>query len=146
VKIALDEHIPATVLDAVNQLLEDDRHGSIEVVRAKDYVEAPSGSDTPWLRKFALDGGTVVITADRRMRSRLHERKALLDLGLIVFFAPSTWNRMKFMHQAAYLLRWWDTIIECAKNSPRSICWQLPHIWNPSVDKIINVTGPKEKN
>lgn len=125
--------------------MENGRHGPIKVVGAKDYADPPAESDTPWLKKFVKDGGSVVITGDKRMRSKPHERKALLDLGLIGFFVPSTWNRMKFMNQAAYLLRWWPTIVECAKDSPPSTCWQLPHIWNPSADKIKDVTGPKEE-
>ncbi len=102
-KIALDEHIAPKVIDAVKDLLEDDRHGDIEIVMANDYAEPPANSDTPWLRKFALDDGKVVITADKRMRSRLHERKALLDLELIGIFMPPQWNALKFMDKASYI-------------------------------------------
>lgn len=143
-KIALDEHIPRTVLDAVQKLLEDKRIAKIEVVGAVDYVEAPSRSDVPWLRKFAEDGGKALITGDKGMRSRVHERKALLDLGLIVFFLPPKWNNETFMDRAAFLLRWWSVIVECAQTSGPSTCWEVPYIWTPDIEKIEDVTGPKE--
>lgn len=138
-KIALDEHIAPTVADAIIALLEDGRHGSIEVVRAKDYVEAPASSDTPWLRKFAKDGGSIVITGDKRMRTRPHEAEALSELGLITFFAPTSWNHMPFMIRASYLLLWWESIIESAKDAKRGTCWQLPDNWNAGSAKIKKV-------
>lgn len=142
-KIALDEHIAPMVLDAIEALLTDDRNDPIEIVRAKYYVEAPSKSDTPWVKKFAEEGGSIIITGDKKMRGRPHERKALLDLGMVVFFTPAFWNNLKFMDKASYLLRWWSPIIQCAKNSDPSQCWQLPSNWQPNVDKIQNVTGPR---
>jgi len=143
VKIALDEHIPKTVLDAVQQLLEDERIAKIEIVGAVNYVEAPSRSDVPWLRKFAEDGGKVLITGDKAMRSRLHERQALLELGLIVFFLPANWNNEPFMMRAAFLLRWWSVIVERAMTSKPSTCWEIPYSWAPNIERIEDVTGPK---
>ena len=83
-KVAFDEHIPPEMVTPVKSLLE--KKGPIEVVLARDYAEPPSKSDTPWLIKFAADGGRVVVTGDKDMRARLDEQAALKDLGLIVFF------------------------------------------------------------
>lgn len=142
-KIALDEHISPKVIDAISGLLEDARHGEIIVVSAYKYAEPPARSDVPWLRKFALDGGNVVVTADKKMRSRLHERQALLDLEFIAIFTPANFADMKFMEQAAYLLMWWSVIVNIAKSKNKSTCWELPKDLSGNEEKVEDVTGPK---
>lgn len=143
-KIAFDEHVPPRALDAIRSLLEDKKHGDIEIVSARDYADPPATSDVPWLRKFKEDSGEVVITGDKKIRGRLAERQALIELGLIVFFVPPKWKNWRFMKQSAFLLLWWDVIVQVAKTANPGDCWELPGILTPSVEKLRNVTGPKE--
>lgn len=143
-KVALDEHVPPVLRTAIGVLLEDERNGAIKLVIAKDYGNPPAKSDVPWLTKFKADGGAIVISADKKMRARLHERQAINDLGLICFFVPSQWSKWRFMQQSAYILRWWQVIVETANKSSPGECWQLPATWTPTPESLRNVTGPKK--
>lgn len=104
-KIAFDEHIPPEMVIPVKGLLQKKVVG-LEIVIARDYADPPASSDVPWLTKFAADGGRVVVTGDRTMRSRLDEQAALKDLGLIVFFFPAPWNDWSMTDKCAFLLKW----------------------------------------
>jgi PIN like domain len=126
-KIAFDEHIPPEMVIPVRTILE--KKVDVDVVMAKDYAEPPATSDVPWLCKFAAAGGRVVITGDRRMRSRLDEQAALRELGLIVFFFPKAWNHWCMTDKCAFLLKWWPTIIEKAEQSKAREFWEMKLSW-----------------
>lgn len=143
-KVALDEHISPALLDAVRKLLENERHGDVTVVGAKNYAEPPAKSDIPWLKKFKDDGGEVIVTADKRMRANLHERAAIQELGLVCFFVPPQWPKWKLMRQSGYLILWWEVIVDVARKSSKGECWLLHGSLTPTVEAIKNVTGPKE--
>jgi hypothetical protein len=101
----------------------------VQVVKARDYSDPPTTSDVPWLVKFAGDGGRVVVTGDRHMRSRLDEQAALKELGLIVFFFPSAWNNWNMTDKCAFLLKWWPSIVAKAQQSKPQDFWEMKLSW-----------------
>lgn len=144
-KVAFDEHVPSRVLRALEPLLEDERNGRIELVSASDYRDGkPAKSDVPWLEAFARDGGKVVISGDKAMRRKPHERKALLDNGFIVFFLPSSWCKAPLNEKAAYIMQWWSVIFGMAKASKPPKQYQLPNSTN-TTSKVRDATGQAKK-
>jgi len=132
VKIAFDEHIPPTLVKAVQALAEESGPITAKIVTAKDYVQPgdPKGDDTPWVQRFAVDGGKVIVSGDRQMRARLHERKALSDAGITVVFFSSTWSQKNAFVKCAMLLNWWPKIWECVNNAKPGECFEIPFQWN----------------
>lgn len=142
-KVAFDEHIPPPVRDAVKPLSDGLSSKPIEVVAAKDYAKPPASSDVPWLENFAADGGRAVISGDKGMRRRPHEREAITDLGLIVIFLPPSWNNAEFSAKSGYILYWWPVIMKLIRTSNRGTCWELPKGIKVDIEKVKDVTGKK---
>jgi hypothetical protein len=78
--------MPRNVADAIKALSGEEGMLRMEIVSAHQYAIPKAPDDVPWLEQFANDGGEVVISGDAKMRAKLHEQKALVDAGFIVFF------------------------------------------------------------
>src|SRR5579862_2932795 len=108
--------------------------GKFEIRSAKDYAPLPGEADyqkkndVPWLKRFAADGGKVVISGDTAMKNVPHERMALIELGFVVIFFESQWSNWKFFRKCALLLHWWP---EVARKiiKPKPGFWHIPCTW-----------------
>ena len=90
-KVALDENIPLGIVTAFRALAKEGTIKGFEFVSAREYSEDHEKDDVPWIKRFAADGGRIIVSGDKRMRARLHERDALASAGMIVFFFTSAW-------------------------------------------------------
>ena len=108
--------------------------GNVDVKSASDYTPKPGdadyakGSDVPWLKRFAADGGKVVISGDTRMKREPHERLALIECKFVVIFCESQWSDWSFFRKCALLLHWWPQIASTAKRA-RPGFWHVPCNW-----------------
>lgn len=102
-----------------------------------DYI---AKSDVPWVRRFAGDGGRVIISGDARMKRFPHERLALVEAGMIVFFVSEKWNSWQFCRKCSLLIHWWPAIITTGKNAKPSEFYRIPATWaeNQKLEKISN--------
>lgn len=141
-KVAFDENIPKTLVSVFSCAFQD-QVGDYEISSAKDYADAPAKTDVPWLKKFADAGGKVVITADKKMRGKPHERKALKDLGLITFFFNPLWNHLKYFDKLGIFIRWWPHIVEKIETSKPGQCWEIPLSPTGGADSMKDVTYDK---
>jgi hypothetical protein len=99
--------------------------------------EHPPGAKEPnWIRKFANDNGDVIVSGDFQILQHWPDLIAYIESGLISFFPPSGFGRLKGYGQAALIMRWWPAIIEKAKVSQRGDCWRIPWTWTPDVTKF----------
>jgi hypothetical protein len=122
--------------------------GQFEIRSAADYTPKPGDpdyvphNDVPWLKRFAADGGKVVISGDTKMKNMPHERLALIDLKLIVIFFESQWSEWKFFTKCALLLLWWPVIADKIKRvkKPDAAFWHIPCNWkeNGKLRKVSN--------
>lgn len=139
-KIAFDEHIPPAMARIFQFLAKDDRRfrhltGGLNLVMARDYapsfgdVDYIGRSDEPWIRRFAKDGGTVIISGNTKMQREPHERLALIDEGMIVLFFGRQWTQWKFNSQTALLLHWWPVVVETIKQAKPATFWHIPSNW-----------------
>lgn len=72
-KVAFDEHIPPAMAQAFERFAQERQFrkslGGIIIVKARDYApqvgdsDFVQGSDVPWIRRFAKDGGRFIIPA-----------------------------------------------------------------------------------
>ena len=109
--------------------------GKFEVKSAKDYTPRPgdsdyvAGSDVPWLKRFAADGGKVVISGNTDMKNVPHERLALIECGFVVIFFESQWSNWKFFRKCALLLHWWPQVAAKARKAKPGSFWHIPCHW-----------------
>jgi hypothetical protein len=137
-KIAFDENVPPAMVKAF-QAFANERQlqkitGNFEIKSAADYTPRPGDhdysprNDVPWLRRFAADGGKVVISGDTKMKNVPHERLALVELGLVVIFFESQWSEWKFFRKCALLLLWWTAVARTVKRATPGF-WHIPCNW-----------------
>jgi hypothetical protein len=142
VKIAFDEHIAIKVVEGFKSFATIGALAAAEFVSARDYVEDDDepNTDVPWLRRFRDNGGTVVISGDKKMRGRPHERSALIECGFIVFFCHPSWNKFQLHEKVARLINLWPQIEEKIVNGQAGDFWELPHAWS---GEFRDVKGPQ---
>jgi hypothetical protein len=124
-KIAFDEHIPPVMVKVFKTLALGNHLVKAEFVAARDYAIPGVTGDVPCLNAFAKDSGKVVISGDRRMRSRPHERQALVDAKFKVFFFVPKWNQENGFSKAAFLIKWWPDIQAKINDSSSGQCWEI---------------------
>jgi hypothetical protein len=76
--------------------------GAFEITSATQYTPKPADddylkkNDVPWIKRFATAGGRVIISGDTEMRYVPHERLALIQAGMLVFFFDGKWSQWDF--------------------------------------------------
>ena len=106
----------------------------IVVKQAQEYyprADDPDYSakdDAPWIRRFAADGGRAIVSSDRRMLTKPHEKLALVQSGLVVIFFSGAWYDWKFCAKSALILHWWPTIMEAVSSAEPGF-YRVPIAW-----------------
>lgn len=142
-RVAFDEHVAPKLADAIKALAGEDGMLRFEFVSARHYAPPKAADDVPWLERFALDGGKVVVSGDVRMRGKLHEQQALRDAGFIVIFFSRRWNDLNAYSKAAMLIRWWPFVLAKIQSSFPGQFFEIPCSWRGS--QLKEVTPPKRK-
>lgn len=142
-KIALDEHISKALVEALTALSGETGMLQVELVSARNYAVPKASSDVPWIEKFKADGGTVVVSGDAKMRGKLHEQKALSDAGFIVFFPARRWNQFNGLAKTAFLILWWQAILQTAETSKSGQFFEIP--LTNRICAMREVTPPKRR-
>lgn len=100
-----------------------------EIVSAKEYRPIDERGDEHWVRRFAKDGGQIVISGDTKMRARVHELAALIEAGLVTYFFERKWSDVSFFTKSAMLLHWWEPVRKHMDTAARATCWEIPYQW-----------------
>ncbi len=139
-KIAFDENIPSAMVRMFRILAEEKQlkklTSDLEIESAADYApkvgdgDYKRKNDSPWIVRFAKVGGKVIISGDTKMKSRFHERRALVEAGFVTIFFESKWSNWRFFKKCALLLHWWPEIARAAKSAPPGTFWHIPGHWN----------------
>jgi PIN like domain len=96
VRFVFDENTPSAVARALRILAEADGRGvpdPVEVLHATEVV-ARGTHDIPLIQAIT-DGAhakTVLVTTDKSMRTRSHERAAFVETGCIGIILRTQWN------------------------------------------------------
>ncbi len=129
-RVTFDENTPPPVAHAIRLLAEADAVGSpepMEVLHALDLV-ARGTLDVPLVQAIAdgAVGKPVLITSDKSMRTRRHERAAFLETGCIGIILRGHWNHASLWDRARLSLLWWRTWVAQARNASPGSLWQCP--------------------
>jgi hypothetical protein len=116
-KVFFDQNVPIGLVRVLQNFASENQFrrisGNFIIKAAADYTpkigddDYRPKDDVPWLKRFAEDGGKVVISGDVRMKNRPHERLALIEHGFIVIFFEAQWSDWKFWRKCALLIHWW---------------------------------------
>jgi hypothetical protein len=138
-KIAFDQNIPIGMVKVLSAFASEKQFrkisGNFELKSAAEYTPKPGdddwlpNNDVPWLKRFAEDGGKVVISGDTKMKERPHERLALIECGFIVIFFEPQWSNWKFWRKCALLINWWPVIAAKVKKAKKASFYHIPCNW-----------------
>lgn len=131
-RIVFDENMPAAVARAIRELasaLDAQSADPVEVLHALDLVG--QGTDDVPLIQAVADGKHVksaLVTTDKSMRTRVHERAAFVATGCIGIILRKQWNHASMMDRAKHSLLWWETWVRTVAEAGPGSMWQCP--WN----------------
>jgi hypothetical protein len=128
VKLALDENLPPSLARATHALLEPEGGRAISI---PDFFGA-GFADIAWITALHNEGGWAVLTADRKLRTRPHERLALQRSGLVVFIMAPGWNQEGYWRKAAGVIRWLPSMIDAVAAYQPPVLLSVPHRWTPA--------------
>ncbi len=138
-KVAFDENVPIALVRVFQTFANEKQlkklSPGLTIESAKDYTPKPSDSDfdgnndVPWIKRFAAAGGRVIISGNVEMQNVAHERLALVESGMIVFFFERKWSDWQFYRKCSLLLNWWPHIAEKAKRAKKGSFWCIPNNW-----------------
>jgi len=129
-KVAFDEHIPPALARALQALADAGDLEDVEFCSARSYApKKRPETDVPWVESFAKDGGIVIISGERQMRSIPEVQAGIAATGVISFYVPPKWNQWDMARRVAFILAWWTRIVAKAKQSARGDAWVIPPGW-----------------
>jgi len=127
VKLALDANLSPHLARAIYALLapEDGEAASIP------ERFGPGIADQDWIAALHAEAGWAVLTQDRKLRSRPHERRALEQSGLVVFILAHGWASELYWQKAAGVIRWLPSMLEAFRAARPPALFAVPHRWTP---------------
>jgi hypothetical protein len=139
VKIAFDENVPMAMVKVFETFAKERQFkkltGTFVIKSAKDYTPFKSdpdyqpSNDVPWIKRFYADGGRIIISGNTEMKSVPHERLALIECGMIVFFFEGRWSKWRFFEKCAHLMHWWPVVAAKAHRAKKGTFWHIPLNW-----------------
>jgi PIN like domain len=154
-KIAFDENVPIAMVK-VFQTFASERQlkrkiGAFEITSATQYTPKPADddylkkNDVPWIKRLAAAGGKVIISGDTEMRHVPHERLALIQAGMLVFFFDGKWSQWNFFRKCSLLIHHWPTIADRIKRGKAPAFWHVPLSWNEKAKlRKVSTDDPKK--
>jgi PIN like domain len=128
VKLALDANLSPHLARAIHALLAPEPGEAVSI--AERF--GPGVTDQEWIGALHQEGGWAVLTADRRLRTRPHERHALEQSGLVVFILAPGWNQESYWSKAAGVVRWLPRILAAYQAAHPPALFLIPHRWTPA--------------
>ena len=104
---------------------------------------APKTEDPSWLRSFADDDGTAIVSGDFNILQHWPNLVAYAESGLVGFFPPPPFKKMGGYGRAAFLILWWPAIIEKLKDTEAGTTWRIPMQWTPNIAKFEQLKDPR---
>jgi hypothetical protein len=130
VRITFDENTPRVVAHAIKLIAEAEAAGdglALEVLHALDVVAAGT-KDVPLVQAVVegIAGPAALVTTDKAMRTRQHERAAFRETGCIGIVLRGDWNRASMWNRARLSLMWFPIWRETIVTADPGTLWQCP--------------------
>lgn len=134
-RVVFDENMPNAVAHAVKAIAEAEAHSSgmgLEVLHALDLITKGT-LDVPLIQAIAEGSHStaVLITTDKSMRTRQHERAAFTETGCIGIVLRQGWNHASMWDRARYSLLWWEAWLETMQAAAPGTLWECPWSQRP---------------
>lgn len=134
-RVVFDENMPRALAQAMRILAEANAIGApepLEVLHALDVVKRGT-SDIPLIEAVAdaKHHKAALITTDKAMRTRQHERVAFTDTGCIGIILMGHWNHASLWDRARLSLIWWTTWIAQIEEAQPGSLWRSPWAERP---------------
>lgn len=100
-------------------------------------------ADFNWIKAFASQGGNAIVSGDYDILQHWPNLVAYSESGLIAFFPPPAFGRLKGYGRAAFLIRWWPAIIEKIKEAGSGTAWRINMTWTPSPNGFDEIRDPR---
>ena len=126
-KLALDENLPPALARAIHALMQPD-DGQPDDGEATSIPERFGRG----IAALHAEGGWSVLTTDRKLRTRPHERAALERSELLVFILAPGWNQEEYWRKAAGVIRWLPSMIDALPIHKPPALLSVPHRWTPA--------------
>lgn len=139
-KIRLDESVSQKVAQAIIAIAANREGYEVSWVR---QVHGPKTKDPNWIRAFANEDGTAIVSGDPNILQNWPDLVAYTESGLISFFPPPAFAKLKGFGRASLIIRWWPAIVEKIKLSQRGDRWRIPMTWTPDVTKFEALKDPR---
>jgi PIN like domain len=125
--------------------------GTFEITSAVHFTPKPGDNDylkkndVPWIKRFAAAGGKVIISGNTEMRYVPHERLALIQAGMLVFFFDGKWNQWNFFRKCSLLIHHWPAIATRIKRGKAPAFWHIPLSWHEKAKlRKVSTDDPKK--
>ena len=141
-KIRLDNNLSYRVADAVIAALPN-KNGY--EVSHYGKTHAPGTSDPDWLRSFAADGGTAIVSGDAQILQNWPDLVAYTESGLISFFPPKMFEALDRFGKVAFIVRWWPAVLEKIAISQPGDRWRMPMKWDRAHSTMEMLRDPRVK-
>ncbi|MDX9860542.1 MAG: hypothetical protein RBS99_06450 [Rhodospirillales bacterium] len=139
-KIRIDENVSKRVARAVMELTANRSGFEVSYVRDDNGPKTP---DPAWMRRFASDGGTAIVSGDPKILQHWPNLVAYTETGLIGFFPAPFFGNMKGYGRAAFLIRWWPAIVEKIKDADAGTTWRMPASWTADISNFERLKDPR---
>ncbi len=130
-RFLLDNNLPRRVARAINELIQPED----KVDHLQDLF-APDTPDTVWIAALGHKSQYVVICGDPKIMRRPHERRALEDAKLTVFFLKPGWTNLEFWPQAIKLIQWWPDIMATARRVTAGAAFLVPVQYSGKFEQV----------
>lgn len=128
-KLALDANLSPHLAHAVHALLTPENGEAISIPERF----GPGVADRDWIAALHGQGGWAVLTQDRKLRTRPHERLALEQSGLVVFILAHGWGPEPYWQTAAGVIRWLPSMLDAFRAARPPMLFEVPHRWTPAL-------------
>jgi len=132
-KLALDENLPPALAHAIHALLVPSGGVAISIPEQFGHGIA----DRDWMTALHEQGGWAVLTVDRKLRTRPHERLALEQSNLVVFILAAGWNQERYWPKVAGIIRWLPRMMEALDAYKPPALLAVPHRWTTAAIRTL---------
>lgn len=127
-KILFDENLPPVLAESIHVPAQGE---GCQVHHVIPWMGAGT-SDANWIKEVGREGGWIVVSNDHHIWTRPREVMLWQSHGVIGFILPKAFNQMRFWEKAAFLTRWWETIVDTAGSAAPGNMFPIPPKWTPS--------------
>jgi hypothetical protein len=122
-KVALDCDISPRMTTVLGEL-----YGArgFEFVRVTEF-ELATADDYVWADSFKRFGGSIVLSADKKIGAKPHKALAFIENGFASFFMDRPWSGLQGHFKAAHLTFWWPFIERMVRSETvYGRCFRVP--------------------